>query len=204
MRKTLIVNDFARLIVIKAGVSLLSASPSRRHFTKTYTTSKLFATLKQTLYLALLFVALLSFGCGGSKSTTYSGSKKPKSSTSGKGKGVTFITSGSLQPVLQRAKAENKLVFLDFYTTWCLPCRVMDEEVFGRSNTARMVDKNFISYKINAEKDNGPNLATIFEVYAYPTLLFLDADGNVLERKDGSLSNTQFLNMAESALLQGK
>lgn len=80
----------------------------------------------------------------------------------------------------------------------------MDDEVFALSSTSRMVNRNFVSYKINAEKDNGPNLATIFEVYAYPTLLFLDADGNILERKDGSLSNSQFLNMAESAIIKGR
>jgi len=120
-----------------------------------------------------------------------------------KGKGISFTKSSSLQPILDRAKAENKLVFLDFYTTWCLPCRVMDEEVFSLPSTGSAMDKNFISYKINAEKGNGPTLSTVFNVYAYPTLLFLDADGNVLERKDGSLSNSQFLNLAESALGRG-
>ncbi len=157
--------------------------------------------MKQTLFFSLLLAAFLSFGCGSSKGTVSGGKKSNKSA---KGSGVSFVTSGSLQPVLQRAKAENKLVFLDFYTTWCLPCRVMDDEVFALSSTSRMVNRNFVSYKINAEKDNGPNLATIFEVYAYPTLLFLDADGNILERKDGSLSNSQFLNMAESAIIKGR
>lgn len=125
------------------------------------------------------------------------------SSSVGAYQGVSFVNSNSLQPLLDQAKAENKLIFLDFYTTWCLPCRVMDEEVFSLASTGDAIDKNFISYKVNAEKGNGPTLSTVFNVYAYPTLLFLDADGNVLERKDGSLSNSGFLNLAESALGQG-
>lgn len=139
-------------------------------------------------------LSLLLVSCNGSKKTVSSSSSSPKYS------GVSFTKSKSLQPLLDRAKAENKLVFLDFYTTWCLPCRVMDEEVFSLTGTGRAMNENFISYKVNAEKGNGPTLSTVFNVYAYPTLLFLDADGNVLERKDGSLSNSQFLNLAESAL----
>ena len=152
--------------------------------------------MKQTLFLFSVTLSLLLFSCNGSKSV--STSNKPLAK-----KGISFIKSGSLQPLLDRAKAENKLVFLDFYTTWCLPCRVMDEEVFSLTETGTALNKNFISYKINAEKGNGPTLSTVFNVYAYPTLLFLDSDGNVLERKDGSLSNSQFLSLAESALGQG-
>ena len=154
--------------------------------------------MRQILFYFLLLFALTTLSCSGSRSTagTSSGSSKRPPVT----QKIKFIEKGKLQPILARAKAENKLVFLDFYTTWCLPCRVMDEEVFSKPMTARSINRNFISYKVNAEKDNGPNLATIFEVYAYPTLLFLDAEGNILERKDGSMSNSAFLNMAESAL----
>ena len=152
--------------------------------------------MKQTLFL---FACILSFSfisCNGNKAVS-------KSPTPVKGKGISFIKSNSLQPLLERAKTENKLIFLDFYTSWCLPCRVMDEEVFSLASTGTAMDKNFISYKVNAEKGNGPTLSTVFNVYAYPTLLFLDADGKVLERQDGSLSNSQFLNLAESALARG-
>lgn len=152
--------------------------------------------MKQTLFFLGLVLSLFLVSCGGSKSTVRTSSPQKE--------GISFVKSKSLQPLLDRAKAENKLVFLDFYTTWCLPCRVMDEEVFSLAGTGRALDKNFISYKVNAEKDNGPVLATVYSVYAYPALLFLDADGNVLARKDGSLSNSQFLDLAEVALVQGK
>jgi len=151
--------------------------------------------LKQTLFFFGLVLSLTIASCSGSKSTVHRSPTRPV--------GVSFVKSNSLQPLLDQAKAENKLIFLDFYTTWCLPCRVMDEEVFSLAETGRALDKNFISYKVNAEKDNGPTLATVFNVHAFPTLLFLDAEGNVLVRRDGSLSNSQFLNLAESALGQG-
>ena len=35
--------------------------------------------------------------------------------------GIQFET-GSWKEVLQKAKQENKLIFVDLYTTWCGPC----------------------------------------------------------------------------------
>ena len=110
-----------------------------------------------------------------------------------------FIQSSSLSPVLDQASAEGKLVFLDVYTSWCLPCRMMDEDVFTHEATADVINENFISYNVDAEKENGPDLATLYGVRSYPTLLFLDPKGRVLERKDGVAYYKEFLALAESA-----
>lgn len=111
-----------------------------------------------------------------------------------------FVKSEKLQPVLDLAAKEGKLVFLDIYTTWCLPCQVMEESVFRNQSTADKINANFISYKVDAEKPNGLNLGFVYEVNKYPTLLFLDAQGNVLNKKEGGLSNAQFLDVADVAL----
>lgn len=149
--------------------------------------------MKKAVFFFSVILSLALAGCSGTKGSTSSSKPTVK-------QGIQFVKSDRLQPLLERAKAENKLVFLDFYTDWCLPCRVMDEEVFAQRTTGESINRNFISYKVNAEKSNGSRLSTIFNVYAYPTLLFLDADGKVLVRKDGSLSNSQFLNLAEQAI----
>lgn len=113
---------------------------------------------------------------------------------------VDFIDSDALSPVLEQAEAEGKLVFVDFYTDWCLPCRVMDRDVFTDQPFGDWMNDNFISYKVNAEKDNGPRLSSIFEVQVFPTLLFLDAKGNVLERRSSSMSTTQLRAMGQRVL----
>ncbi len=114
--------------------------------------------------------------------------------------GVHFAKSETLTEVLDQALAEEKLVFVDFYTTWCLPCRLMDEEVFPNERVGEFMNKNFISYKVNAEKGNGVNLAYVYDVHAYPTLLFMDAKGNVLEKKIGAAFHDELMTLGERAL----
>ena len=113
-----------------------------------------------------------------------------------------FVYEDDLKTVLKQAERENKLVFVDIYTTWCLPCKMMNQDVFTHEPTADVINKSFISYKVNAEKDNGPIMAFNYDVVTYPTLLFLDAQGNVLERKEGSAYHKELLSMAQSALDQ--
>jgi len=113
--------------------------------------------------------------------------------------GVQFVKSETLMPVLEAAKKENKLVFVDFYTTWCLPCKLMDEEVFSDKEFGNFMNDNFINYKVDAEKGNGANLALIYQVMVFPTLVFLDGDGKVLIRKDGTAFKTELKKLATQA-----
>ena len=113
---------------------------------------------------------------------------------------VDFVKSDKLSKVLDIAKEQNKLVFVDFYTDWCLPCQLMDEDVFTDPDMADFLNDNFINYKINAEKGGGPDLSVIFEVKAYPTLLFLDHKGRVILRKQGAAYHTELKAMGLQAL----
>lgn len=110
-----------------------------------------------------------------------------------------FVNTNSLNLVLDKAHKENKLVFIDFYAHWCLPCKMMEDDVFTHEPTAQIINADFVSYKINAEKDHGRLLASKYNVSSYPTLIFLDSDGNILERKDGIAYHSELLRLAESA-----
>ncbi len=114
--------------------------------------------------------------------------------------GVNFTPSDNLTAVLDMAAGKDKLVFVDFYTTWCLPCKLMDEDVFSDKGIGELMNDNFINYKIDAEKGNGPNLALLYQVNVFPTLLFLDEKGRVLVRKEGAAYQTELRSLAEEAM----
>jgi thiol:disulfide interchange protein len=109
-----------------------------------------------------------------------------------------------LSEVLMKAEKEDKIVFIDMYADWCLPCKVMDEEVFNDKATADFMNANFINYKVNGEKGEGPDLAVIYQVRGYPTHLFVDAKGRVLERNLGGMGLVSFNVLAERVLTMNK
>ena len=84
------------------------------------------------------------------------------------------------------AKAENKRVFIDFYTTWCGPCKMMSEQMFPQKSMGDFFNPHFVCIKIDAEKGEGVELAKRFNTTVFPTFIALDADENVLVRKLGA------------------
>lgn len=96
--------------------------------------------------------------------------------TFAQGRKVNFQHSTDLNDISAQALENDKLIFIDFYTDWCVPCKKMDNEVFAHDDVADYINQHFISVKINAEKDKGIDLAKQYNVTAYPYFLILDAD----------------------------
>lgn len=116
-----------------------------------------------------------------------------------RGEGIRFFK-GSFQEALKQAKAENKKVFVDFYTTWCGPCQLMSKNVFPDDEVGAYFNEHFINYKINAEDKVYLPEVKRYGVTAYPNMLILDAAGNVLGRQLGATDKNGFLRFAKLAL----
>ena len=106
----------------------------------------------------------------------------------------------SWQAVKNKAKEENKLIFVDVYTTWCGPCKTMDKYVFSDQNVGAFYNDQFISFKIDAEKGAGPDFAREHHISSYPTFLFMDGDGKLLMRKNGAVATDEFLQLGQKVL----
>ena len=111
-----------------------------------------------------------------------------------------FKDAQNLTEVIDASVQQEKLVFLDVYTDWCLPCKMMDEDVFTNKELGDFFNENFISYKVNAEKGKGSQIAELYQVPGYPTLLFLDNKGRILVKKIGVAYHEELRNLAESAI----
>ncbi len=105
-----------------------------------------------------------------------------------------------ISEVIEVAERGEKLIFMDIYTDWCMPCKIMDEDVFTDKRLAEFYNERFVSYKVNAEKDSGPIIAELYAVQGYPTLLFLDRSGKVILRKAGVAYSREMYELAEECL----
>ncbi|QVY65013.1 thioredoxin family protein [Polaribacter sp. Q13] len=92
---------------------------------------------------------------------------------------------GTFQEALDKAKKENKLVFMDCYTTWCGPCKWMTKEIFPLKEVGDFYNENFVSIKVDMEKGEGIALNNTYSVNAYPTLLFIAPDGKLVHKLVG-------------------
>jgi thiol-disulfide isomerase/thioredoxin len=117
--------------------------------------------------------------------------------------GISF-KEGTWEQLLNEAKANQKLIFVDIYTNWCAPCKVMDKNVFSSAEVGAMFNTSFINYKIDAEKGEGPAMVKRYTVTGYPNYLFVNPDGELVYRAIGSMSAKKFLSEAEKAIKAGK
>ena len=114
-------------------------------------------------------------------------------------KGIHFSKQDWNQ-VLKTAAKENKIIFLDAYTTWCQPCKKMDKQVFPQKMIGDFFNKKFINVKMNMEKGIGKELQKKYDIFFYPTFLFVTADGTIIHRQAGFLSAPKFLAFGKAAL----
>lgn len=111
---------------------------------------------------------------------------------------ITFEHS-NWSSILEKAKAENKLIFVDVYTTWCGPCKLMSKTTFTNDTVAKFYNQNFINFKIDAEKGEGIEFAKKYEVNCYPNLLVINQKGELVHRGAGFKYTNEFITFGKEA-----
>lgn len=86
---------------------------------------------------------------------------------------------GTWQEITEQARKEKKMIFVDCYTSWCGPCKMLAKNIFTQDSVADFYNGNFVCFQIDMEKGEGPELAKKYSVAAFPTLLYIDAQGEL-------------------------
>ncbi|WP_152542476.1 thioredoxin family protein [Pedobacter sp. V48] len=112
---------------------------------------------------------------------------------------IAFIED-SLAIAIEKAKSEQKFIFVDAYAKWCGPCKKLKSTTFKNKQAADLFNKNFINLSMDMEKDDGIKLAGQWEINEYPALLILDTKGQIILRAVGYLDADQLINFGRQAL----
>lgn len=111
--------------------------------------------------------------------------------------GIDFFQ-GDWRDAFESAERSGKAVFVDVYTEWCGPCKLMDANVYPTAAAGAYFNPRFVNVKIDAEDEaiDGPAFAKRYDVGGYPTLLFLRPDGTEIGRGVAGLGVDQLLRLA--------
>lgn len=125
---------------------------------------------------------------------------------------INWIT---IEEALELQKKEPKKIFMDVYTNWCGPCKLLDKNTFHNPDVIDYVNENYYAVKFDAEGNStvnfkeqtfsNPNFdpakinrrngvhqfAKFLKVSAYPSMLFFDEAGNYLTPVTGYLKPQQ-------------
>ena len=107
-------------------------------------------------------------------------------------KGVRFEEL-SFEKALEKAKAENKRVFVDCYTSWCGPCKRMVSSVFPQKEVGDYMNRHFVNVKYDMEKGEGPALKERYRVAVFPTFLIVNSDGTIHAKFTGYTNAQQYM-----------
>lgn len=115
------------------------------------------------------------------------------------GQGIQFFE-GTWEEATNQAGEENKLIFVDAYAKWCGPCKRMAKNVFTNPSVGEYMNENFISVKMDMEEEKGISFGRTYPVSAFPTLFFMDENGEVIKKQVGALQSKEFLDLAKLVL----
>jgi thioredoxin-related protein len=124
--------------------------------------------------------------------------------------GVNFEQNTTWEAIVAKATKENKMIFVDAFTTWCGPCKWLDNNTFADAEVGKFMDKNFISLKVQMDTIKadteytrkwwaiGQEWNTAYGIAAYPTFLIFDSNGKIADRGVGALPSDKFIAKLET------
>lgn len=104
---------------------------------------------------------------------------------------------GSLKEAVIKAKKEKKMIFLDVYATWCGPCKLLKKTTFKDPELSDYLNKKFISLEINGEEGEGKEIVQKYQLKGYPSFLFIDTNGNIVNKTLGYYDGKQLLEIVK-------
>jgi thioredoxin 1 len=106
--------------------------------------------------------------------------------------GIQFIEENWSKAV-EQAKKQKKMIFIDAYTSWCGPCRMLKQQTFTDKAAGDFFNKNFINIALDMEKGDGIAFAQKYQIAAYPTLLIMDAEQKSVSTTEGYMDPAQLI-----------
>ena len=139
--------------------------------------------MRITKFATLLVAAVLAFFTASAQEAT----------------GIRFFK-GTFTEALAEAQRQGKPLFVDFYATWCVPCKKMEKTIFTQPAVGAFFNEKFVNLQMDAEKPENVELAKKYKVEAFPTLGIIAPDGKAIQINVGFMKAEELLEMGKTAV----
>jgi Thiol:disulfide interchange protein len=95
------------------------------------------------------------------------------------------ITSEAYHSSLEESSIDGKKIFIKFGAKWCLPCKMMEANVFPDEQIQKLLFENYHTLNIDVDNLDGINLRQFFKVEGLPSFIILDSQQNEIGRYQG-------------------
>ena len=109
--------------------------------------------------------------------------------------GTSVFYNVSLTTAKALAAEEGKLVFVEFYADWCVPCKWMEETSFSDIQVRDQLKDGYIAVRVDIDDFDGYALKEHYAIQTLPTILILDHSGRTLERREQSMSAAMLMDL---------
>ena len=96
------------------------------------------------------------------------------------------ITSAAFHAINEKSAIDGKKVFIKFGAKWCLPCKMMESNVFPDAKIRQALTENYHVLDVDVDNLDGINLRQKYQVEKLPSFIILDNNQNIIGRHEGA------------------
>jgi thioredoxin-like negative regulator of GroEL len=89
-------------------------------------------------------------------------------------------------------------IFLDFGTSWCVPCKQLDNTTFRDPALRTLLNRQMIPVKIDGDREQ--RLVELLRIEVYPTLILASPEGKILKTVEGYVEAGRLRSQLEETL----
>lgn len=119
-----------------------------------------------------------------------------------------------MQEALTLAKKDKRPLFIEYYADWCVPCQVMQANVFSDKEVQKKIEDNFYAVRLNVDSMDSvfcesksvpikECYTSVLKLQGIPSYVILDYSGVSLLSLSGAMGKEEMLRFLDKILYEG-